>query len=126
MSYFKNKVVKIDDNTYSYSAISVLNGEVVTPEIGDKAEDASDAFTLDGEGGVSLKISNSKAGLYYGVKAMTSLPVNGASEGEIVWEDSINTKSGVKTLTIDRNDFKTISFDSPSVFFRIVVDFLAK
>lgn len=124
MSYFKNKVVKNDDNTYS--AISVLNGDVVTPEIGDKAEDASDAFTLDGEGGVSLKISNPKPGLYYGVKAMNSLPVNGVSEGEIVWEKSHNTQGSVKTLTINKADFKTVSFDSPSVFFRIVVDFLAK
>ena len=124
MSYFKNKVVKIDDKTYS--AISVLNGDVVTPEIGDKAEDASDAFTLDGEGGVSLKISNPKPGLYYGVKAMNSLPVNGVSEGEIVWEKSHNTQGSVKTLTINKADFKTVSFDSPSVFFRIVVDFLVK
>ena len=119
-SYFKNSVVKNGDGTFS--AVSVLDSDVVTPEIGDKAEDASDAFTLDGEGGVSLKISNSKAGLYYGVKAMTSLPVNGASEGEIVWENSINTKSGVKTLTIDRNDFKTITPESPAVFFRVVVE----
>ena len=125
MSYFKNKVVKNDDNTYS--ATSVLDGDVVTPQIGvDNADDASsdDAFKINSDGGVSIMITNPKLGLYYGVKAMTSLPVNGASEGEIVWENSINTKSGVKTLTIDRNDFKTISFDSPSVFFRIVVDFM--
>ena len=124
MSYFKNKVVKNDDNTYS--AISVLNGDVVTPEIGvDNAYDTSDdAFKIDSDGGVSITIANPKPGLHYGVKAMNSLPANGVSEGEIVWEKSLNTQGGAKTLTINKADFKTISFDSPSVFFRIVVDFL--
>jgi hypothetical protein len=124
MSYFKNHVVKNDDNTYS--AISVLNGDVVTPEIGvDSADDTSDdAFKIDSDGGVSITIANPKPGLYYGVKAMNSLPANGVSEGEIVWEKSLNTQGGAKTLTINKADFKTISFDSPSVFFRIVVDFL--
>ncbi|MBO7237178.1 MAG: hypothetical protein J6V45_03730, partial [Kiritimatiellae bacterium] len=127
MSYFKNKVVKNDDNTYS--AISVLNGDVVTPQIGvDNADDMSDddAFKINSDSGVSITIANPKPGLYYGVKAMNSLPVNGVSEGEIVWEKSYNTQGSVKTLTINKADFKTVSFDSPSVFFRIVVDFLAK
>ena len=126
MSYFKNHVVKNEDNTYS--AISVLNGDVVTPEIGvDSADDTSDdAFKIDSDGGVSIMITNPKPGLYYGVKAMNSLPANGVSEGEIVWEKSLNTQGGAKTLTINKADFKTISFNSPSVFFRIVVDFLAK
>lgn len=124
MSYFKNKVVKNNDNTYS--AVSVLNGDVVTPEIGvDNSDDASDdAFKIDSDGGVSITIANPKPGLYYGVKAMNSLPANGVSEGETVWEKSRNTQGGAKTLTINKADFKTISFDSPSVFFRIVVDFI--
>ena len=127
MSYFKNSVVKNDDNTYS--ATSVLNGDVVTPKIGvENADDMSDddAFKINSDSGVSITIANPKPGLYYGVKAMNSLPVNGVSEGEIVWEKSHNTQGSVKTLTINKADFKTVSFDSPSVFFRIVVDFLVK
>ncbi len=126
MSYFKNKVVKNDDNTYS--ATSVLNGDVVTPEIGvDSADDTSDdAFKIDSDGGVSIMITNPKPGLCYGVKAMNSLPANGVSEGEIVWEKSHNTQGGAKTLKINKSDFKIISFDNPSVFFRVVVDVLAK
>jgi hypothetical protein len=124
MSYFKNKVVKNDDNTYS--ATSVLNGDVVTPQIGvDNADDTSDdAFKIDSDGSVSITITNPKPGLYYGVKAMNSLPVNGEGDGEIAWENNRNTDGGAKTLTINKSDFKTISFDSPSVFFRIVVDFI--
>ncbi len=124
MSYFKNKVVKNNDDTYS--AISVLNGDVVTPEIGVDSDDdtSDDAFKIDSDGGVSITITNPKPGLYYGVKAMNSLPANGVSEGEIVWENNRNTDGGAKTLTINKSDFKTISFDSPSVFFRIVVDFI--
>ena len=125
MSYFKNKVVKNDDNTYS--ATSVLNSDVVTPKIGvDNADDMSDddAFKINSDGGVTIKITNPKPGLYYGVKAMNSLPVNGEGDGEIAWENNRNTDGGAKTLTINKSDFKTISFDSPSVFFRIVVDFI--
>jgi hypothetical protein len=129
MSYFKNKVVEnndVENNDITYSVISVLNGDVVTPEIGvDSADDTSDdAFKIDSDGGVSITIANPKPGLHYGVKAMNSLPVNGEGDGEIVWEKSLNTQGGAKTLTINKSDFKTISFDSPSVFFRIVVDFI--
>ena len=57
---------------------------------------------------------------------MNSLPANGDSEGEIVWEKTRNTQGGAKTLTINKADFKAISFDFPSVFFRIAVDFSAQ
>ena len=126
MSYFKNKVVKNDDNTYS--ATSVLNGDVVTPQIGVDNADATsdDAFKINSDGGVSITITNPKLGLYYGVKAMNSLPANGVSEGEIVWEKTRNTQGGAKTLTINKADFKAISFDFPSFFFRIAVDFSAQ
>ena len=126
MSYFKNKVVKNNDNTYS--ATSVLNGDAVTPQIGvDNADDTSDdAFKINSDGGVSITITNPKPGLYYGVKAMNSLPANGVSEGEIFWEKTLNTQGGAKTLTTNKADFKAISFDDPSVFFRIVVDFSAE
>lgn len=95
----------------AYYTVDATTGAIslstaLTPAFG-ASEDGSVEPIEFGDDGVTLNISNAKAGFYYGVKKLAS---PAATEGTVTWADAAATANGSVSVTVERAASETEGF----------------